>query len=136
MNAAAGVAAVIAVGFMVWAEAAAACAIALQGQAVQGGLVIGRAPAGQPVTIDGRPVRVSPDGLFVAGFGRDAPALATITAGTVVCALAIENRSYKITRINGLPSGKVTPKVADLKRIKADNAAIGRVRRLDTAATD
>jgi len=118
-------------------DSAAACDIPLQGQAVQGGLVIGRAPVGAQVRIDGRRVRVAPDGLFLLGFGRDAPATSTVKVGAVICTISVEKRAYKITRINGLPKGKVTPtKPADLKRIKADNAAIGKVRKLDTAITD
>ena len=113
-----------------------ACEIPLQGQAAQGGLVIGRVAAGTPVSVNGAPVRVSPDGLFLVGFGRDAPGSATVVAGGMRCVLAVEDRNYKITRIEGLPRRKVTPRAEDLKRIKADNAAIGRVRRLDTAATD
>jgi len=122
-------------------SAAEACTVPLQGQAIQGGLVIGRAPPGATVEVGGRAVRVSPDGLFLAGFGRDASATARITvkggqAPAEDCDLAIEGRTYKITRIDGLPPRKVTPRPEDLKRIRADNAAIGRVRARDTAATD
>ena len=118
-----------------------ACEIPLIGEALQGGLLIGRAQPGATVTVDGRTVRVAPDGLFLLGFGRDAAApvriIARDPAGTVTdCAVTPEKREYKITRIDGLPKRKVSPNPADMKRIRADNAAIARTRNRDTAATD
>lgn len=114
-----------------------ACPAALNGEAVQGGLLIGRVEPGTPVHVAGKPVRVSPDGLFLVGFGRDAAGPVSLKAGTGTCSLRVAKRTYRTTRINGLPSRKVTPgKPEDLKRIREDNAAIDRVRRLDTAATD
>lgn len=131
----------LAAALAIQAGAALACDIPLQGQAVQGGMVVGRAPVGATVLVEGEAVRVAPDGLFIAGFGRDAPPTANIIvtppAGQVVdCTLAVDKRAYKITRIDGLPDRKVTPKAEDLKRIRADNAAIAKVRARDTAATD
>ena len=135
MLAAGGGLAVLATG------SALACDLALQGQAVQGGLVVGRAPIGASVEVAGNPVRVSSDGLFLAGFGRDAPQAVTISArrpgaADIECEIAVDPRTYKISRIDGLPSRKVTPNPADVARIRADNAAIGRVRKRDTPSAD
>ena len=119
-----------------------ACAAVFQGQAVQGGLIVGRTTPGARVEIAERSVRVSPDGLFLAGFGRDAPTtlvLSITEKGKPVrpCEIAVKARTYKVTRIDGLAKSKVTPrKPAHLKRIRADNAAIGKVRGLETAHTD
>jgi len=53
----------------------------ITGQAVQGGLVFGTAPAGtRALSLDGVPVRLAGDGRFVVGFGRDAAPVATLTA--------------------------------------------------------
>ena len=46
--------------------------LTLDGELVQGGLVLGIAEPGAKVTFNGRQVRVSDDGGFLIGFGRDA----------------------------------------------------------------
>lgn len=121
-------------------NANAACTIPFQGQAMQGGLVIGRAAPTSQVQVAGKPVRVSNDGLFLVGFGRDAPSEIKVEVisndGKMICNLAVERRKYDIQRIDGLPKRKVTPKAVDVKRIRADNAAIGKVRKLNSAGTD
>lgn len=110
----------------------------LEGPFQQGQLVVATAPKGAKVFVDGKAVRVAPDGRFVIGFGRDAPPATTVRFalpdGTQKNRkLAIGKRQYKITRIDGLPPAKVSPKPADVARIKADNQAIGGVRRADSA---
>ena len=109
----------------------------LVGNFTQGGLVFGATEPGSLVTLDGKPVSLSREGRFLVGFGRNASpeAKLSITApdGKIDSrVLDVASRSYKIQRINGLPSRKVTPAPQDIARIKADNAGIGRVRRLDT----
>ena len=107
---------------------------------MQGGLVIGRAAPTSQVQVAGKPVRVSNDGLFLVGFGRDALSEIKVEVisndGKMICNLAVERRKYDIQRIDGLPKRKVTPKAVDVKRIRADNAAIGKVRKLNSAGTD
>ena len=113
------------------------CEIPLEGEMVQGGLVIGRVVAGTPVYIAEKKIRVSPDGLFIIGFGRNASPKVILKAGDELCILAVNTRIYKTTRIDGLPKRMVVPTdPADLKRIQEDNAAIRRVRRLDTDSSD
>ncbi|MBC8337640.1 MAG: M23 family metallopeptidase [Alphaproteobacteria bacterium] len=111
----------------------------LDGPLVQGGLVIGKTLPGARVAIDGRAARVSEKGIFLIGFGRDAGPKATIhiqypDGGEARKTVKIKKRTFKVQRINGLPSRKVTPKPEDLARIKRDNAGIAGVRRLDTPA--
>ena len=92
---------------------------------------------GTPVSVMGKPVRVSAEGLFLVAFSRDATEPVELKSGLVNCTLQPQKRTYKISRIDGLPPQKVTPRAPeDLARIRADNAAIQEVRRLDTAATD
>ncbi len=107
--------------------------VLLEGDFTQGGLVVGVAQPGSRVAVDDRAVPLSPDGRFLIGFGRDAPPRARLTVnhpdGTAETrTLAVSPRQYKIQRIDGLPSRKVTPSAEDVARIKADNAGIGRVR--------
>jgi murein DD-endopeptidase MepM/ murein hydrolase activator NlpD len=113
--------------------------VSIQGTLMPGGLVTGKVTPGSKISIQGKPVRTSPDGIFVLGFGRDAHQDQTITildpsGFTYSQAIKLKNRKYKVTRIDGLPESKVTPKPKDVKRIKADNAGIAQVRKLDTEA--
>ncbi len=113
------------------------CEIPLKGEMVQGGLIVGHVSSGTPVYIAEKKVRVSSDGLFLFGFGRNAPRRVVLRAGARRCVLTVKARTYKTTRIYGLPQKKGTPtNPVDLKRIRDDNAKIRRVRRLDTALTD
>ena len=114
-----------------------ACDIDLKGDMVQGGLIIGRVTNGEVVNYRERAVRVSPEGVFLIGFGRDTPKLVSLRVGKKKCRLAIASRTYKISRIDGLPSRMVTPvKPSDLRQIREDNDAINLVRRIDTPSTD
>jgi murein DD-endopeptidase MepM/ murein hydrolase activator NlpD len=109
----------------------------LDGQFVQGGLVIGVTAPGGTVTLDDRVVRVSKDGRFLFGFTRDASGEAelTITApdGAVDRrVLKIRARDYDIQRIDGLPRKMVSPPANVLARIRREGAAIKAARMRDT----
>lgn len=111
--------------------------ISLDGVLMPGGLVIGKAPAGARISLDGKALRVAEDGTFLVGFGRDSKKNLALeiqdpNGFTYTQDISVQKRSYKITRIDGLAGRKVTPKPEDLKRIKQDNAGIGRVRKLDS----
>jgi len=116
--------------------------LALDGNVTQGGLVIGKTEPGAKVSVDGREVRVSGDGAFLIGFGRDAKPAARLRVshpdGTrSEKTLSVIPRKYKVQRIDGLPPRQVTPtKPEDLKRIRDDNARIAAVRKLDSEQTD
>ncbi len=110
----------------------------LDGNFIQGGLVFGKVEPGSSVEVDGKRLSLSTDGRFLIGFGRNAPGQGTLSITgsdekTEHRTFAVSPRQYKIQRINGLPARKVTPKPEDVAHIKADNAGIDRVRRLDTA---
>ncbi|HJS33260.1 MAG TPA: M23 family metallopeptidase, partial [Alphaproteobacteria bacterium] len=109
----------------------------LDGRSIQGGLIVGHAAPGARVAIDGRAVRVAPDGKFLIGFGREAGATAMLAViwpdGTQERrTLDVAPRTYDIQRIDGLPERLVTPSPADLERIKRDSARIAAARRRDT----
>lgn len=110
-----------------------ASALELNGSFTQGGLVIGQTEPGATVTLDGAPVEVADNGAFVIGFGRDAKpkAVLDVVEGgqRETRTLTIAKQDYKIQRIDGLPTRKVTPNPEDVKRIKADNAQIWGVRK-------
>lgn len=120
------------------AAPAAAQDVAFDGNFVQGGLVVGRAAPGATVALDGRPVRVAPDGRFVIGFSREARAarLEVAAGGTArTLDLAVAARKFDIQRIDGLPEAKVTPDPAALARIAEENAKLAAARRRDTPET-
>lgn len=117
-------------------------AYSLQGELVQGGMVVGRTEPGSKVLQDGQSVRVSAAGDFLLGFTRDAPATSTLSitlpdGRKVDRTLEIASREYQVQRIDGLPKGKVTPrKPEDLARIRADIVAAKRARARDDDRQD
>ena len=97
----------------------------LEGDLVQGGLVRGQVAPGSAVWLDGRELRVSADGWFVFGFGRDAAPRAELVVRHLDGhedrrTLDIARRTYEVQRIDGLPPRQVTPSEEDLARIRAD----------------
>jgi murein DD-endopeptidase MepM/ murein hydrolase activator NlpD len=105
----------------------------LDGPLIQGSLIFGTTEAGAQVSLDGRPLRVSPSGRFLLGFGRDAKPEAKLEVvhpdgSRETRSLAIESRAYKVQRIDGLPPKLVTPDETAMARIKADIAQVAKAR--------
>ncbi len=116
-------------------------ALELRGELIQGGLVIGSVTPATQVRLDGRVVRVSPQGDFVLGFGRNAEPRSSLQlrypdGRALDHTLQIMPRTYQVQRIDGLPPAKVTPSVKDLERIKREQALINAARRRDDPRTD
>jgi len=108
----------------------------LKGNFLQGGLVFGTTEPDAEVVLGDRKVRVSPEGRFLFGFGREAPGEATLSVrfadgSSEQRSLRIEKRTYKIQRINGLPRKMVTPPESEWPRIQAENARIAKLRQVD-----
>jgi exodeoxyribonuclease VII large subunit len=111
----------------------------LEGTMEQGGLVRGRVDPGARVSLDGENIRVAPDGRFIFGFGRDAPAKATLD---VVFAdgsrthrdLTVAARHWDVRRINGLPKETVTPGPVVLARIEREEKEAAAARAIDSGA--
>jgi murein DD-endopeptidase MepM/ murein hydrolase activator NlpD len=120
------------------ASACLADPLTLDGAVEQGGLVRGKTAPGATATLDGKAVRVAPDGAFIFGFGRDAPARAALEVvlpdGTRLHRdLAVAQRQYEIQRIDGLPPNQVTPDAATLARIKREAVLIKDARAVDSS---
>lgn len=116
------------------AEAGANC-LQLQGRLQQGGLVWGQVTPGDRVILDGETLDVLDDGTVFAGFGRDAPASATLVVqGSDSCRqkLDIAPREYNIQRVEGVPQRTVTPPPEQLERIARERklVAAAKARRL------
>jgi hypothetical protein len=114
---------------------------ALHGAATQGGLLIGRATPNSEVTLDGKPISVTPDGAFVLGFGRDHG----LTAELVVAlnrgprerrTLIVMPRIFDIQRITGVAQKYVSPSPEDMKRIAEETRLIRQARERRTVAGD
>lgn len=136
-----GVAAAFAAGLALAPAHAAGGDAVLEGTPTQGGLLVGRVAPGSKVALDGRPVRVSTDGLFLVGFGRDAPkearlAVASGDGRAAVRTIEVIRRRYEIQRIDGLPERQVTPDAETLRRIEDERAAIAERRAHDSERTD
>ena len=116
--------------------------IRLDGPRTQGGLLQGRVAPGSGVEFEGTPVRVSEDGWFLVGFGRDAAAEAELVVscpdgGRERLVLAVAPRVYRVERIDGLPADKVAPRdEEELARIDREARRVAKARTLDDPRTD
>ena len=114
----------------------------LAGEAIQGGLMVGNTTPGSRVWQDDQPLRVSPQGEFLLGFTRDAPATSVLridlpNGEAVNETLQVAEREYRIQRIDGLPESKVTPRSPeDLARIRRDAVAVKKARARDDDRQD
>ena len=116
-------------------------ALKLSGDFVQGGLVFGQLKSKAKITINDRKVRISKDGEFIIGFGRDYPKQAILTIDyingqSIEHELKISQREYKVQRIDGLPNAQVNPDKQTLVRIKQEQARIRKARELDDDRLD
>ncbi len=113
----------------------------LDREPLQGALIIGRTDPGTTVKINGNAVRVSNDGVFLLGFGRDAPAKARLDAvfadgSRTHRHLQVGQRSYHVQRIDGLPPSKVSPSEEDMVRIRKEYALVRKARAGDDPRQD
>lgn len=114
--------------------------LSLEGELRQSALILGQAPSGAKVTLDGRPLRVAADGRFVFGFGRDHGGTATLSVSapdgrSEQRVLKIAKRDYLIQRIDNLPPAMVTPPAETLERIRREQALLNATRKVDTPQT-
>ncbi|GAB5453404.1 MAG: M23 family metallopeptidase [Halioglobus sp.] len=98
------------------------------GELQQGGVIHGTVLPGSSLAVNGETIDVLPDGTFFAGFGRDAPARATLTLvspeGNCTQTLSIAARQYNIQRVEGVPQKTVTPSREHQARIAREQALV------------
>lgn len=126
--------------FVLLCGMAPAAALELGGPRIQGGLITGRTSPDATVRLGKRKLRVSEDGVFVFGIGRDAKSPLRLSVvhpdgRKESRALKIKKRRYDIQRIDGLPGRKVSPNAQDMKRIRAESKRIAAARYRDTPET-
>ncbi len=118
-----------------------AAELVLKGEMTQGGLIFAQSVPGATAKLDGEALRVTSDGRFIFGFGRDAAPKASLEVTTPdgkveTRALEIAQRDYKIQRIDGIKKDYVSPPDEVLARIRADQAAAAEARKADRPETD
>ena len=101
--------------------------VTLEGNAIQGGMLLGHTVPSATVTFADITVPISPDGTFLLGLGRDMPLSNELTITTdESCAqeVAVTAREYRLQEITGVPQQTVTPSEEHLERIRAERAKV------------
>ena len=114
-------------------------AVMFDGKFIQGSFILGKAEPDSEVFIDKKKVKVTPDGFFVFGLGRDRKYDVVITlnkdGNKQKIVKKVQKRKYNIQRIDGLEEKKVTPPEEVYERIKRENNWIGEARAMDSNLT-
>ena len=107
-------------------------AVEFQGKFIQGHFIIGKTESGTKVLIDKKKIRVTDDGFFAFGVGRDRKYDVVITlnkdGNKQKIVKKVQKRKYNIQRIDGLEEEKVTPPEEVYERIKKENKLISKAR--------
>ena len=114
-------------------------AIEFQGKFEQGSFILGKTEPRTKVYIDKKKVKVTKDGYFVFGIGRDRKnniiIKTSIEGKSKILEKKVFKRKYKIQKIDGLPEKKVTPPKEVYERIKRENKLIGDARAVESNLT-
>ena len=102
--------------------------IEFKGKFIQGHFIIGKTEPGTKISIDKKKVKVSKDGYFAFGIGKDRKFDIVITEDNNKIVKKIEKRKYNIQKIDGLAKKKVTPPEEFYARIKKENKLIADAR--------
>ena len=111
-------------------------AVEFKGKFLQGHFIVGITNPSAEIIIDKKKIRVTKDGFFVFGIGRDRKFDVIITkiinGESEKIIKKVLKRKYNIQRIDGLEESKVTPPESVYKRIKEENNKIGKARAIDS----
>ena len=114
-------------------------ATTFKGKFIQGSFILGKTKPDSEVFIGKKKVKVTPDGYFVFGLGRDRKYDVVITlnkdGNKQKIIKKVQKRKYNIQRIDGLEEKKVTPPEEVYERIKRENKLIGEARAIDSNLT-
>lgn len=116
-------------------------ALELHGDAVQGGLIFGKADPAAQISLDGKTLVLSSDGRFVIGFDRDETGTRVLTLNgpdgrNEVHELKVAPRQYAIEHVDGLPPATVTPDPAAAERIRQEAQLVAHARSRRDARAD
>ena len=114
-------------------------AVTFDGKFIQGSFILGKTDPGSEVFIDKKKVKVTSDGFFAFGLGRDRKYDVVITlnkdGNKQKIVKKVLKRKYNIQKIDGLEEKKVTPPEEVYERIKRENKWIGEARAIDSNLT-
>jgi len=110
-------------------------ATTFEGKFIQGSFILGKTEPSSKVFIDKREIKVTSEGYFVFGLGRDRKNDVVITINNKKIVKKVFKREYKIQRIDGLEEKKVTPPEEVYERIKRENKWIGEARAINSDLT-
>ena len=110
-----------------------------KGKFIQGHFIVGKTEPDSKIWIDKKKIKVTSDGYFVFGIGRDRKFDLVITREfnnkKQKFVKKVQKRKYKIQRIDGLPKKKVTPPKEVYERIKRENKIIANARDIESNLT-
>ena len=114
-------------------------AVTFDGKFIQGSYIKKKTEPDSEVFIDKKKVKVTSDGHFVFGLGRDRKYDVVITlnknGNKQKIVKKVQKRKYNIQKIDGLEEKKVTPPEEVYERIKRENKWIGEARAIDSNLT-
>ena len=110
-------------------------AVTFDAKFIQGSFILGKTEPGSEVFIDKKKVKVTSDGYFAFGLGRDRKNDVVITINKKKIVKKVYKRKYNIQRIDGLEEKKVTPPEEVYERIKKENKWIGDSRAINSDLT-
>jgi len=125
----------IAFGLLLFLITTSSFAATFEGKFIQGSFILGKTEPGSIVYIDKKKVRVTSDGFFAFGLGRDRKNDIIISINSKKIIKKVLKREYNIQRIDGLEEKKVTPPEEVYERIKRENKWIGEARSIDSDLT-
>ena len=112
-------------------------AIEFKGKFEQGSFILGKTEPDSKIEVDAKKIRVSKEGYFAFGLGRDRINDVVIklfeNGKSEIIKKKVLKRQYKTQRIDGLPQKQVTPPPEVYERIKKDNVLIGKARSINTS---
>lgn len=119
---------------------ATANALDLRGEWQQGGLIIGKVPAGTQVEYRGKHLQISPAGEFVLGLGRDAAKKASLvtvdgSGQRQEHEFIVKQRTYNIQKVTGVPQRTVEPDPAQVERAQREAKMAADARKGDLPLT-
>ena len=111
-------------------------AVEFKGKFIQGHFIIGKTDPGAQITIDKKKIKLTNDGFFAFGLGRDRKndvvIVKNLNGKNKKIIKKVFKREYKIQRIDGLDKKKVTPPEEVYERIKNENKLIGNARSINS----
>ncbi|MCL2920155.1 M23 family metallopeptidase [Shewanella litorisediminis] len=114
--------------------------IELSGKMEQGSLIRGKVPPGANVSLNGTPLRVTPEGDFAFGVEREGELKQTLEVVyadglTEIKPLTFARREYRISEVNGIAQKIMKPDPAAQERAAKDSAMTKAARAIDSDIT-